>query len=307
MSVSRLAYVGANATDLATWKKYATDVLGFEVGSDSSERLLYLRADDRHHRLSVHAAGNDDIGVIGWEMPSSEALAAAAAVLERNEVKVVQGTPAEIADQHVVDLVHFACPFTGVRMELTAGPEEVYAPLFKPTRPLSGFKTAELGMGHFVLYASDAQAAAKFYVRTLGFGLSDWVVTPEGQIGATFLHCNPRHHSMAFINWPGAPRKVQHVFFETNTLDDLGTAYDLALERKVAATSIGRHPNDRSVSFYFRNPSRWFFEYGWDLRVIDPANWSPERYVLRPGMSWGHAGLREMEGNRENVRGGDNR
>lgn len=302
MPVSRLAYLGANATDLATWKKYATDVLGFEVNRDSSERLLYLRADDRHHRLSIHAANSDDIALVGWELSTREDLEAVAGVLERAKVKVSPGTPEEKADRRVVDLVHFACPFTGVRMELVVGPEEVFAPRFMLTGAVSGFKTADLGMGHFVLYTTDADAAARFYVHTLGFGLSDWVVNPNGQVGATFLHCNPRHHSMAFISWPGAPRKVQHVFFETNTLDDLGTAYDLCDERKIAATTIGRHPNDKSVSFYFRNPSRWFFEYGWDLRVIDRANWAPERYVLRPGMSWGHAGLREMEGNRENVR-----
>ena len=302
MSVSRLAYVGANATDVGMWKKYATDVLGFEISHDSNDRVLYLRADDRHHRMSIHGANNDDIAVVGWELASRESLEAVTRTLDANDVKVVRGTPEEKADRRVVDLVHFTCPFTGVRMELVVGPEEIFAPRYRLTGAVSGFKTAELGMGHFVLYTKDADAAARFYVRTLGFGLSDWVVNPDGQIGATFLHCNPRHHSMAFINWPGAARTVQHVFFETNTLDDLGASYDLCASQNVAATTIGRHPNDKSVSFYFRNPSRWFFEYGWDLRVIDRANWTPEQYVLRPGMSWGHAGLREMEGNRENVR-----
>jgi catechol 2,3-dioxygenase-like lactoylglutathione lyase family enzyme len=151
-------------------------------------------------------------------------------------------------------------------------------------------------MGHFVLYTADVQAAVKFYVRNLGFGLSDWVVSPEGARLAAFLHCNPRHHSMAFIQWPGAPRKIQHVFFETNSLDDVGTTYDVCLERKITGTTIGRHPNDRSVSFYFRNPSRWFIEYGWQLRTIDPHNYTAERYILRPGIGWGHEGLKTLEG-----------
>jgi biphenyl-2,3-diol 1,2-dioxygenase len=101
---------------------------------------------------------------------------------------------------------------------------------------------------------------------------------------------------MALIQRPNAPRKIQHLFFETNSLDDIGTTYDVALEREIAATSIGRHPNDRSVSFYFRNPSRWFIEYGWQLRTIDPQNFTTEQYVLKPGIGWGHAGLRNLEG-----------
>ncbi len=296
MSVSRLAYIGTNATDVAAWRRYATEVLGLEIARDSGDQLLYLRADDRHHRLTIHAGRNDDVAYIGWEVANHEALAAAANALERRDVRVEAGTAAELAERRVLDLVHFVCPHTGVRMELTVGNEVMFNPRFKPTRDISGFRTAELGMGHFVLYTADAQAAADFYVRTLGFGISDWVVSPDGIRLAAFLHCNPRHHSMAFITWPTAPRKIQHVFFETNTLDDIGTTYDLCVERKLDATSIGRHPNDRSVSFYFRNPSRWFIEYGWDLRTIDPQRFATEQYVLRPGIGWGHEGLRTLEG-----------
>jgi biphenyl-2,3-diol 1,2-dioxygenase len=295
MIVSRLAYIGAGATDMAAWKTYSAGVLGLEIMRDSNDRLLYLRADERHHRICVHAADNDDVAYIGWDVVSQETLEAAAANLERHNVAITAGTKNEIADRRVLELVWFRCPHTGVRMELSVGNDVVFMPRFKPARDLSGFRTAELGMGHFVLYTADAEAAANFYVRTLGFGISDWVVSPEGGRLAAFLHCNPRHHSMAFINWPNAPRKIQHVFFETNSLDDIGTTYDLCVERKLAATSIGRHPNDRSVSFYFRNPSRWFIEYGWDLRTIDPLNITAERYVLGPGIGWGHAGLRNLE------------
>lgn len=296
MRVSKLAYLGANATDVAAWRKYGSEVLGLEIGTDSSDRLLYLRADERHHRLSIHEGGGDDIAHVGWEVTSHEDLEAIAARLDKEDIKVEPGKPNELADRRVLELVHFTCPYSGVRMELTLGNETVFNPRFRPSRDLSGFRTGELGMGHFVLYTADVQAAVQFYVRTLGFALSDWVVSPERKRLAGFLHCNPRHHSMAFIEWPSAPRKVQHVFFETNSLDDIGTTYDVCAERKLNATSIGRHPNDRSVSFYFRNPSRWFIEYGWQLRTIDPRNYTAEQYVLRPGIGWGHEGLRTLEG-----------
>lgn len=296
MKVSKLAYVGAHASDIDAWRHYAPEVLGLEVGKDSSERLLYLRADERHHRLSIHPGESDDIAYIGWEVPSHEALEAIAANLDREGIRVLPGTPSELAARRVLELVHFTCPYTGVRMELTVGNEVIFNPRFVPTRPLSGFRTEELGLGHVVLYVTtDIKKVSEFYVRVLGFGISDWVVSPEGMPLAAFLHCNPRHHSLALIFYPPAPRKIQHVFFETRSLDDVGTTYDLCVERDIAATGIGRHPNDRSVSFYFRNPSRWFIEYGWDLRTIDPQNLTVESYVLRPGIGWGHAGLRNLE------------
>src|SRR5919199_1419027 len=206
MSVSKLAYVGANATDLAAWKNYGTEVLGLEIGTDSGARLLYLRADERHHHLSLHAADNDDVAYVGWELANHESLKAAASTLERHGVRVESGKPNELADRRVLELAHFTCPYTGVRMELTVGNETVFNPRFTPTRDLSGFLTGELGMGHVVLYAADVQAAVNFYVRTLGFGISDYAVSPDGARLGAFLHCNPRHHSLAFFGIPMGPR-----------------------------------------------------------------------------------------------------
>jgi 2,3-dihydroxybiphenyl 1,2-dioxygenase len=294
MTVSQLAYVGANTSDVAAWRKYGTDVLGLEIGADSDDKLLYLRSDERHHRLSVNAADNDDVAYVGWEVANHEVLEAAAANLERHGVTVESGKPTEMADRRVLELVHFTCPHTGVRMELVVGHETVFTPRFKPTRDLAGFRTAELGMGHVVLYTPDVEAAAEFYVRTLNFGISDFAIIPNVGPLAAFMHCNPRHHSMAFISNPKAPRKIQHVMFETNTLDDVGTSYDLCLERELTATSLGRHNNDRTFSFYFRNPSEWLFEFGWEPRVIDPEHWTTEKYMLVPGNAWGHAGLMNM-------------
>ena len=151
MGVSRLAYVGANATDLAAWKNYGTEVLGLEIGTDSNDRLLYLRTDERHHRVSVHAAENDDVAYVGWEVPNHEAMEATASIVESHGVRVESGKQNELADRRVVELAHFTCPHTGVRMELTVGNETLFNPRFKPTRDLSGFRTAELRHGPFRL------------------------------------------------------------------------------------------------------------------------------------------------------------
>lgn len=293
-AVNRLSYVAANSTDLDRWKAYGTEVLGFEVGADSSNRLLYLRADERHHRLAVRASDQDDVAYVGWEVANRAALEAAAAALEAEGVRVEQGTREEAADRRVLDFAYFTCPHSGVRMELVVGHEELFTPRFRPTRDLAGFCTGELGMGHVVLYTRDVQQAADFYVKTLGFGVTDYALIPHVGPLAAFLHCNPRHHSLAFMNIPGAPRRIQHVMFETQSMDDVGLSYDLCAGKQITTTTPGRHHNDHTFSFYFRNPSEWHFEFGWAPRTIDPATWDTEQYTLQPGNAWGHAGLMEM-------------
>lgn len=293
-AVNQLSYVAASTRDLPAWKSYATEVLGLEVVGDSDDRLLYLRADERHHRLAVREGDNEDVAYVGWEVADVVAMEAAAVALEKEGVTVERGKPEEAADRRVLAFVHFTCPHSGVRMELVVGHELLFTPRFRPARDLAGFRTGELGMGHVVLYAPDVTAAAEFYVRTLGFGVTDYAMLPGVGPMAAFLHCNPRHHSLAFMTIPGAQRRIQHIMFETVSMDDVGLSHDLCLDRDITTTSPGRHHNDHTFSFYFRNPSAWHFEYGWAPRTIDPETWNTEQYVLQRGNAWGHQGLMQM-------------
>ncbi|HME74461.1 MAG TPA: VOC family protein, partial [Mycobacterium sp.] len=232
MTVSKLAYVGADATDLDAWRGYVTEVLGLQIVGDSNDQLLYVRADERHHRLLVHAADQDNVAYVGWELADQRALDAAAALVESQGLTVESGKPHELAERHVLGLAYFTCPYTGVRMELSTGNETVFMPRFAPARALSGFLTGSLGMGHVALYMTgDVKAAGDFYARTLGFGISDYEMLPDGGTLVTFLHCNPRHHSLALIANPQPPSGIQHIMFECTTLDDVGTTYDICLKR----------------------------------------------------------------------------
>ena len=47
---------------------------------------------------------------------------------------------------------------------------------FNPSRPISGFKTGALGMGHVVLHAKDFNKLVPFYKDLLDFKISDNVL-----------------------------------------------------------------------------------------------------------------------------------
>jgi 2,3-dihydroxybiphenyl 1,2-dioxygenase len=292
--VQQLGYIGAGATELEAWKSYAREVLGHEVTPDSDDSVVYLRSDERHHRLVVEQAEVDDIAFIGWEVTDAAQMQAVAAQIESHEVNVAAATAAECDRRRLIDFVKFTCPYTGMQMEVGYGPEVQFVPHYLPSRPLSGFKTGSLGLGHVVLYTSDVIKTEAFYRDALGFAASDRAVIPGLGTFASFMHCNPRHHSLAFIQID-APRRAQHVMLEALDIDDVGSTYDICLERGITSTSLGRHLNDRMFSFYFRNPSGWHFEYGWGAREIDPATWRMEHYngMRGPG-EWGHDGLRAM-------------
>ena len=292
--VSELAYIGAGTTDLGAWRSYGTEVLGHEVTSDSDDHAVYLRCDDRHHRLLAVPGKVDDVEFVGWQARSPEALDALSSAVSNAGVEIHEATSAELALRRVLGMSWFICPHSGVRMELVYG-HQVIGPTFRPTRALEGFNTGNGGLGHAVLYAKDVQLAARFYSEILGFGVSDFATIPGvGPIGA-FLHCNERHHSLAFFGFDSPPRKMHHVMFETKGIDDVGFTYDICLDRSITTTSLGRHGNDWSFSFYFRNPSQWHIEYSWSPRVVNPETWITEQYTFgNPGRAWGHAGLREM-------------
>lgn len=107
--VDELAYVGVSANDLDVWSKYAQEVLGHEVTADSDSSNLYLRMDERHHRLIVHPAGNEpeDVSYVGWQVRNADVMDAIAATLDAAGVTVTEGKPEEAATRRVLGLVHF--------------------------------------------------------------------------------------------------------------------------------------------------------------------------------------------------------
>ena len=174
----------------------------------------------------------------------------------------------------------------GVRVELVFGPAMADAPFASPLVP-SGFVADGHGLGHLVVSTGDDAATGAFYQQLLGFRLSDRIVCQfyGFDVDITFLHTNARHHSLAFGG--KQPKRLHHFLLEVGSLDDVGAALDRCAAAGVRiAQSLGRHPNDRMVSFYALTPSGFQFEYGTGGRLVDDASWQP---TIHDRISeWGH-------------------
>jgi 2,3-dihydroxybiphenyl 1,2-dioxygenase len=285
MSVSQLAYIGIGVSDVARWKTFATDVLGLQAMDGDDGAALYLRMDEYHHRIVLYPTGEDDVRYIGLQAADHVAYEQGKAALRAAGVRVTAGTVEEIAERRVVDFVKFE---TGrLPFELALGLTARWDPPFRPGRAMSGFKTGALGFGHVVLRSENRDESVKLLTEALGFRISDYINT------MVFLRCNPRHHSVAFQpSSPNAPRsrdkKMWHFMLETESLDDVGTAMDLASRGGAPlATTLGRHTNDQMVSFYVVTPSGFEIEYGWGGRIVDDRVWQVQRHDR--GTMWGHS------------------
>jgi len=284
MSLKALGYIGANAVNLQEWKDYACDIFGAQLVSESPDQLK-LRLDDKHHRMTIHKADAPGARHFGWDVGSREGLADTVAMLRQRGCEVTQGTVEECQDRRVMGLVHVDDP-SGNALELFYGQMSGYP--FQPARPLSGFRMGDLGLGHVVFMTQALDQMLDFY-GALGLRMSDYIVMHAfGKVKAHFMHCNPRHHSIAMV--PGPHNAFHHMMLEVNSLDDVGSAYDLVNARKINVTqTFGKHTNDHMLSFYSQTPSGFELEYGCDGRTIDDeAAWNVVEY---DSISfWGHLG-----------------
>jgi len=280
MTLQALGYVGIRSADLDGWAGYATRFLGMQL-VDKSSSMLSLRMDDRKQRVIVNANSEGGASFYGWEVADRAALDGLGSRLEQAGVAVARGSRVLADERRVRDLIVFRDPI-GNRLEAFHGPEVAAEP-FRPGRRISGFRTGPLGMGHAVLTVERLDDVLPFYRDVLGFRLSDYILKP---FKAYFLHVNPRHHSLAFIET--GTNGIHHMMVELFNLDDVGQAYDIALtEPESIGSTFGRHTNDYMTSFYSWSPSGFMVEYGWGGRVVDPDNWTAEEYTTGPSL-WGH-------------------
>ena len=283
--IDNLATIGFTSTAADDWRAFGSEVLGLELapdGADGADGAVRLRMDDLAHRITIHPGATNELAYLGWAVTDADALGAQIAVVRAAGYEVHDGDDKLAAERKVADVAWFL-DADGFRHEMSWGHEQAAVP-FQPGRPMSGFLTGDGGLGHIVLLVPDIEASERFYLDVLGFRVSDEVRI--GPLHLRFLHCNPRHHTMALGAAPGIVG-VHHIMLEVNDLDDVGIGLDLCRARGLTlAMGMGRHSNDHMTSFYVRSPSGFEVEYGFGGRLVDDADWTVETY---DSISiWGH-------------------
>jgi catechol 2,3-dioxygenase-like lactoylglutathione lyase family enzyme len=173
MAIKALSYIGVNSDKFEDWSHYTQKSLGMQL-VDRGKDILSFRMDDQKQRLTITGNKGDNLGFMGWEVDEKDDLLLFASKLERNKIQVHQGKTSFADKRFVDDLIYFNDP-QGNRIELVFNPMNDTDP-FKPNRPISGFKTGALGMGHAVIHVKKIDDLIPFYTEVLGFRISDTAI-----------------------------------------------------------------------------------------------------------------------------------
>ena len=285
--IARLGYLGFEVSDLPAWERFAVEVLGLVVSERRADGSLALRMDDQAQRIVLCPGTRDDLVYAGFEVENETSLQQLSESLTTAGFATTKAS-SEVARARRVSCLHQLEDPNGVPVELFCGPERLAEPFRSPLVP-SGFVTGNEGLGHVVFGTTDPHAMERFYCELLGMRLSDRIeaeLAPGFSLLITFLHVNPRHHTVAFAAAP-MPKHIHHFMLEVVAMDDVGHAYDRALKAGVPiARTLGRHPNDHMFSFYAQTPSGFEVEFGWGGRKVDDTNWQVGHYDHMS--TWGH-------------------
>lgn len=284
-----LGYVKVQTNDIERWPTFAFDVLGFAEGSGPDEDTLYLRVDERAARIIVAPGETDEIVTIGWEVRDHAALMRVAEAVEAAGIAVKPLSVEEADARRVEEVITFTDP-AGATLEVFHGAVLDHSPVVTPFG--AKFVTGAQGLGHIVLPTMDPAGTFSFYTDVLGFlprGAFRIPAPPEfGPLRVRFMGINERHHSLALVPAPhgGAPGLV-HIMVEVDTLDAVGAALDRVMKDGFSVSStLGRHTNDKMVSFYVRAPGGWDIEFGTEGTKVDERYYSAEE--ITADSYWGH-------------------
>ena len=286
-----MGYLVASARKLTDWKRFACEAIGLHLAS-ATENQLAFRMDEHARRLVIERGDTNDVVAMGWQVKDQETLYIVLQRLaERNvSVELVQGDQA--AERGVVFLYRFAGP-KGLFIELFLEPLIDRTPLKILS---SGFKIGRAGLGHVSVMSRERDRTIAFWQKLFDARISDRIEISSGKrvaLDVTFLRMNERHHSVAIAATRGPridmfPTRVQHANIEVSTLDDLTSTFERCqqLGYKISR-NIGRHPNDKELSFYLPTPSGFEMEIGWDALVVDESEWQADKVYDRMS-NWGH-------------------
>jgi catechol 2,3-dioxygenase-like lactoylglutathione lyase family enzyme len=139
-------------------------------------------------------------------------------------------------------------------------------------------------LGHVVLGSTDLEASERFFIKGVGFKVSD---TIGG--AASFLRCSSDHHNLLV---QAAPIPfLHHTSWQVDDVDEIGRGATALLEKDPArhVWGLGRHHIGSNFFWYLKDPAGNFSEYYADLDcIIDDQLWKPEVFDdIRALYNWG--------------------
>lgn len=285
-NVIRLSHVCLNVRDLATSKKFYSEILGLQI-TDETDSHIYLRAMEERGHHCVILQKSDQHGtveVLGFKTFDDADLDRAEAYFR------AKGRPTSWVTRPYQGRTLLTSDATGIPLEFYHSMDRL-APIHQHYALYRGVKP--LRIDHFNCFSPDVDASVAFY-SDFGFRVTEYTEDADSKkLWAAWMHRKGGVHDMAFTNGMG-PR-MHHVAFwvptPMNIIDLLDlmatTGYVKNIER-----GPGRHGISNAFFLYILDPDGHRIEiYCSDYQTVDPdlepIKWDltdPQRQTL-----WGAA------------------
>jgi catechol-2,3-dioxygenase len=282
IQVRRLGHATFETPDVARQADYYAEVIGLQVRRDGTRAILFTGLGEE---AIIFKPGNAArLTNIALQVAPDVDLTDVGSALHAHGMKPERRS--DISPGLAAAMV-FADP-NGTEVELYTDAKLI------DSRTLGG--VAPLKLGHIACLGPDAKAISDFYIKALGFRVSDWI-----EDYFAFLRCGPDHHTLNFITGNG--NFMHHFAFQLNDWGHMQKACDLlAQHKRTLIWGPGRHGVGHNVFVYHRDPDDHIIELFAEmdqmndesLGFFEPRPWHHDR-PQRPkvwerkyaAMTWG--------------------
>ncbi len=259
-----IRYCRLGTPDPAGAVRFATEMIGLEL-VERANGTAYVRCDDRDHNI-CYFEGDPADQTLGLEVRTFDELDAAEHALQAAGFETRRGSDDEAAARRCLGFVNFNDP-TGNSIDL------VVRPFHSGTRYFPSREAGITEFSHVGLKTTDAPRDEEFWTSQFNFRANDWIG------GAPLMSFDAVHHRIALF--PTDRAGIQHINFQTETLDDIMRSYYFFRDRQIRINfGPGRHATSGAMFLYYEGPDNMTYEYSSGVRMVDEA-WRPRQLPFK--------------------------
>ena len=242
IKVSAIGHATFETPDIERMLDYYQQVLGL-VLVDRDRDTAFLASPQDFHSVVLKQGSNARCTQITLQLPAETDLNDAVRSLAANGVVAKLETYSQPATQELISF---------------DGPDDIRVGLIRarpvPQRPDPVAGIGPRKLGHIAFNVHDVQGAVDFFVKFLGFRVSDWM----GDFFC-FLRCGPDHHTVNLLH--GQKNKMHHIAFEAGEWAHIKNACDYLGKRKIPLIwGPGRHGIGHNLFIYHHTPDGQIME-----------------------------------------------
>lgn len=244
MDVKRISHASLTTPDLARQIDYYTNILGLHLVAREGNRA-WLATGQGVLAVVLEQGDRSSCDKLAFQVAPGSDLAELRAGLAADGIASdLQSDPGPGLSQRLA----FQDPKgTGI---------EILSDVALLDRPTAQTTLSLLKLGHLAFNVLDVPSMTDFYVRHLGFRISDMRTNIF-----SFLRCGPDHHTINFAQTHTGQVKMHHIAFELKDWAEIQRACDFLGRNNIRLVwGPGRHLIGHNVFIYHRNPEGQIIE-----------------------------------------------